>query len=182
MIKQADGVLLIAEPFLKDPSFMRTVVLLCRHNEEGSFGFTLTNAIEPTLDQLVHGFDNFPLTVFQGGPVQLDTIHFIHQYPQIPDAQKVTDQIYWGGDFEALKHLINSGEVDTDKVRFFLGYSGWSEGQLDAEMDEHTWLTLPATAKIVFGTSAQEIWKSSVLALGGQYKQMVNFPTDPQLN
>ncbi len=183
MIDPGPGILLIADPFLKDPNFLRTVVLLCDHKEEGSFGFVLNKKIEQTLDELLNNFDGFPLPVFYGGPVQTDTIHFVHQYPDlIPEALKVSDGIYWGGNFETVTALIKNNSLDPKKIKFFIGYSGWSDGQLGDEMKEKSWLTVDATKNLVFNTKDTEVWKSSLIHLGGDYEMMVNFPIDPQLN
>ena len=101
MIQPAPGILLIADPFLKDPNFLRTVVFLCEHKEEGSFGFVLNRKYENTLDELIPGLEDLKLPVFYGGPVQMDTIHFLHQYPdEIPGSEEVIKGVYWGGDFE----------------------------------------------------------------------------------
>ena len=81
MIEPGPGVLLIAEPFLKDPNFMRTVVLLCDHQEEGSFGFVINRAYKHTLDELMNNAEDLKIPVYYGGPVQMDTIHFLHHYP-----------------------------------------------------------------------------------------------------
>ncbi|MFZ1528231.1 MAG: YqgE/AlgH family protein [Ferruginibacter sp.] len=184
MIAPQTGSLLIAEPFLKDPNFMRTVVLICRHAaEEGTFGFTLNKLYHQPLNELVPGLEGFDLPVYIGGPVQMDTLHYIHQYPGLfDDCEKVGNDIYWGGDFEKLKKLIKDGSIDPQHIKFFLGYSGWSSGQLDAEMEEKSWLTVGATERIVFDTPYGDIWKASLQHLGGKYEMMVHFPTDPQLN
>ncbi len=183
MISPGAGILLIADPFLKDPNFLRTVVLLCDHQEEGSFGFVLNKKIEQTLDELLINFEGFPLPVFYGGPVQTDTIHFVHQYPDlIPEATAISDGIYWGGNFEAVSALIKNNSLDQKKIKFFIGYSGWGDGQLDEEMKEKSWLTVDATKNLVFHTKETEVWKSSLVHLGGDYEMMVNFPIDPQLN
>lgn len=178
------GTLLIAEPFLKDPAFMRSVVLLCRHTtEEGSFGFVLNKRLDKNLDDLIPDLLFGDIPVFVGGPVQMDTLHYIHQYPQyFDDAQEISKDIYWGGDFEILKSLINSNQIEVNKIKFFLGYSGWGVDQLDDEMKEKSWLTVAATPEIVFNQTIEDIWKLSLFELGGQYKMMANFPTDPQLN
>ena len=90
MIAASTGILLIADPFLKDPHFMRTVVFLCEHQTEGSFGFVLNKQYDQTLDELIINFEGFPIPVYYGGPVQVDTIHFLHQYPDlIPGGQEV---------------------------------------------------------------------------------------------
>ncbi len=183
MILPAPGILLIADPFLKDPNFLRTVVLLCDHRDEGSFGFVLNKKIENTLDELLADFEGFKLPVYYGGPVQTDTIHFVHQYPDlIDDAYKVGEDIYWGGNFETVKALIKSNSINTGKIKFFLGYSGWGNGQLGTEMDEKSWLTVTATQKLVFSTAPDAVWKGSLQQLGGEYEQLINYPVDPQLN
>ncbi|MFT3979763.1 MAG: YqgE/AlgH family protein [Ferruginibacter sp.] len=184
MIQPDSGILLIAEPFLKDPNFIRTVVLLCRHNEtEGSFGFVINKEYHQTLDELISDLAGFEWPVYAGGPVQMDTLHYLHEYPQLlPDAQEVGNGIYWGGDFELLKELIKDGSVDPSKIKFFLGYSGWTQGQLDAEITEKSWLTVAASKKLVFDTAMEEIWRYSLKELGGKYALMIHFPTDPQLN
>ena len=69
MIEPASGILLISDPFLKDPNFMRTVVFLCEHQEQGSFGFVLNKQFEQSLDELMEGFDGFSIPVYYGGPV-----------------------------------------------------------------------------------------------------------------
>ncbi len=183
MIEPSSGILLIADPFLKDPNFLRTVVFLCEHKEDGSFGFVLNRQYENTLDELIPELEGHKIPVYYGGPVQIDSIHFLHQYPdQIPGGQEVIKGVYWGGDFDAVVNLIKTGNIDTNKIRFYIGYSGWGEGQLSTEMTEKTWLTVKAIRKLIFHTNYEEIWKDSLKHLGGDYEMMVNFPIDPQLN
>ena len=183
MIEPAQNILLIADPFLKDPDFLRTVVLLCEHKQEGSFGFVLNKRIEQTLDELITDIEGYDLPVYYGGPVQMNTIHFIHQYPDlIPESVEINKGIYWGGNFETVTALIKTKSLDLDKIKFFIGYSGWGDGQLTAEINEKSWLTVSANHKLVFNTDHNEIWKGSLLELGGEYEMMINYPIDPQLN
>lgn len=183
MIDLESGILLIADPFLKDPNFMRTVVFLCEHEEKGSFGFVLNRPYENTLDEMIPELEGYKFPVFYGGPVQMDSIHFLHQYPdQISGSIEVVKGVYWGGDFEKVVEMIKSNEIDKNKIRFFLGYSGWSSGQLDGEMKEKAWLTVKAIRKLVFHKNSDDIWKDSLRHLGGEYEMMINFPIDPQLN
>jgi putative transcriptional regulator len=183
MIEPAAGILLIAEPFLKDPSFLRTVVLLCEHQEQGSFGFVLNKQFKQTLDKLLSDMEGFSLPVYYGGPVQVDTIHFLHQYPDlIPESVRVSDDIFWGGNFETVTALIKNNSIDLTKIKFFIGYSGWGGGQLNDEMTEKSWLTVKSNQELVFNTSHAEIWKNSLKTLGGEYEKLINYPTDPQLN
>ena len=110
---------------------MRTVVLLCDHQEEGSFGFVINRAYKHTLDELMNNAEDLKIPVYYGGPVQMDTIHFLHQYPdKIPGSYEVLNGIYWGGEFETALTLIKEGSIDVNRIRFYIGYSGWGNGQL----------------------------------------------------
>jgi len=183
MIEPAPGILLISDPFLRDPNFMRTVVFLCEHQDQGSFGFVLNRKYENTIDELIPELDGHKIPVYYGGPVQMDTIHFLHQYPDdIPGGLEVINGVYWGGDFEKVVEMIKNEQLEQNKIRFYIGYSGWSGGQLDDELKEKSWLTVKATRKLVFHGKFEEIWKESLKHLGGDYEMMINFPIDPQLN
>ena len=181
MIEPAPGILLISDPFLRDPNFMRTVVFLCEHQDQGSFGFVLNRKYENTIDELIPELDGHKIPVYYGGPVQMDTIHFLHQYPDdIPGGLEVINGVYWGGDFEKVVEMIKNEQLEQNKIRFYIGYSGWSSGQLDDELKEKSWLTVKATRKLVFHGKFEEIWKESLKHLGGDYEMMINFPIDPQ--
>jgi putative transcriptional regulator len=177
------GMLLIAEPFLKDPNFKRTVVLICEHQDTGSFGFVLNRDYEHSLEDLIPDLAGMDLPVYYGGPVQEDTLHFLHQYPAlIPGGFEVADGIYWGGDFNMAIQSLREQKIDPDNIRFFIGYSGWTGGQLEEELKENSWLITPALSKLVFHRKTEEVWKDSLRNMGGDYEIMINFPVDPSLN
>ena len=182
MISPTKGTILIANPFLKDPNFVRSVIFICENMAEGTFGFIL-NQIHPNkLNELIPDILTGE-TVYKGGPVQLDSLHFLHQYPDlIIGGIEVIDGVYWGGNFESLQIHLQEGNIDSDKIKFFVGYSGWAEGQLDFEMKEQSWLVANATKKLLFNTTPENIWKESLRHLGGKYEAMINYPLDPQLN
>jgi putative transcriptional regulator len=183
MIDPAAGILLISDPFLKDPNFMRTVVFLCEHQEQGSFGFVLNRKYENTIDEIVPELEGYKLPVYYGGPVQTDTLHFLHQYPEeIPGSVEVIKGVYWGGDFDIVTQMIKKNVIDENKIRFFIGYSGWGSGQLSEELTCKSWLTVKGIRKLVFHKKHEEIWKDALKQLGGDYEMMINFPIDPQLN
>lgn len=183
MIKPAAGILLISDPFLKDPNFMRTVVFLCEHQEQGSLGFVLNRKYENTIGEIIPELKDYSIPVYYGGPVQTDTLHFLHQYPdEIPGSVEVMKDVYWGGDFDLLVQMIKNNTINPNKIRFFIGYSGWSGGQLNDELNEKSWLTVKAIRKLIFHNQYEEIWKDSLKLLGGDYEMMINFPIDPQLN
>ncbi len=183
MISPSKGILLIANPFLKDPNFSRTVIFVCEHITEGTFGFVLNKQFPKNLNEPLPDLENIHSPVYRGGPVQADTLHFLHQYPDlISGGEEVSKGIFWGGNFESLLIHLKNNDINPQKIRFFIGYSGWVEGQLDDEMKEESWLTVTPTRKLIFNTKPENIWKDSLTHLGGDYKMMINFPLDPQMN
>jgi len=182
MVDIAPGLLLISDPFLKDPNFIRTVILLCDHETEGSFGFVLNKLYNHKLDELMTDFEGLNIPLYYGGPVQKDTVHFLHKCPEQIGGIEITDGIFWGGDFEVAANLIKEKSIRDSDIRFFIGYSGWGEGQLEGELKDKSWITREGTQQLVFHRQTELIWKESLKDLGGEYSQMVNYPIDPQLN
>ncbi len=183
MIDITPGTLLISDPFLKDPNFLRTVVLLCDHQSEGSFGFVLNKRYEQSIGDLMQDLEGINFPVYYGGPVQVDSLHFLHQRPElIEGGLPLTDGIFWGGDFEQVIELLKENKLSKNDIRFFVGYSGWGEGQLEAELKEKSWITSKASCRLTFSRATDNLWKDALKDLGGEYAQMVNYPIDPQLN
>ena len=182
--KPERGDLLISEPFLPDPNFQRTVVLICEHGEDGSFGFVLNKpSIIKGMDVLEDA-DNFDAILHLGGPVQQDTLHFIHrQVSYIEGGADIGNAIQWGGNFEQLMLMIKSGSIELDDFKFFLGYSGWGKGQLEQELEQNSWIIYKsATAEDIFDTQPDVLWRECLKKMGGKYKIISNYPTDPRLN
>jgi len=176
------GDVLVAEPPMADPNFRRTVILLCEHTTEGSFGLVLNRPTGLSLAQATDEGLPFDAELWMGGPVQPDTLHYLHPYGDLDGALPVIDDVFWGGDFEALRHGIEDGWLDAERVRFFVGYSGWGSGQLDAEVDENAWIVLTATADLVFADGDDALWRQILRQLGGEYALLSTFPDDPRLN
>ena len=183
MVELAPGLILVADPFLKDPNFMRSVVFLCEHQQEGSFGFVLNRKYNKVIGDLISDLDGCTLPVFYGGPVQMDTVHFLHQRPDlIKGGLEIIDGIYWGGDFEELVTLIRDDKIKPQHIRFYICYSGWSEGQLAGELEEKSWLTTLGNKKLVFHQNENQVWQDALKQMGGDYEQLIFYPIDPQLN
>ena len=177
------GSLLISEPFLPDPNFERTVVLLCEHNEDGSFGFVLNKPSQVTVNEIIEDLSLVKSTVFIGGPVQQNTLHFIHRTSELEGGTEILPGLYWGGDFDQVIDISQQGRLNTDDYRFFAGYSGWSEGQLDEELQANSWIvTPPVAAELIFDSDVNSLWKSVLKQLGGKYNMYSNYPIDPRLN
>jgi putative transcriptional regulator len=183
MIDITPGVLLIADPFLKDPNFMRSVVLICDHNEDGSLGFVINKSFGQPVSNLLSNLEFCDFPVFYGGPVQRDTVHFIHHCPHLVEGGiQVGRNMYWGGDFNMAVNGIAQGIITREMLRFYIGYSGWGQGQLEEELKTKSWITSLATLPLVFHNHTTEVWKDALKQLGGEYEIMVNYPSDPQLN
>ena len=184
LIKPQSGSLLISEPFLGDPNFERSVVLLCRHDEEeGTFGLVLNRMSNLKLSDVIDLYnDSFDVELGIGGPVQYNTLHYIHRLPHLPQAVQLGEGLYWGGDFEMLQTMIESGIISNADIRFFLGYSGWTPGQLQKEIDENVWIVNNNAANKLFKLEADKLWRSVLRQMGGKYKVLSNYPVDPRLN
>ena len=177
------GRLLISEPFLPDPNFERTVVLLCEHNEEGSFGFVLNKPSILKVSEVMEDLAEMENLVYVGGPVQQDTLHFIHRNAALENAVEIVNKIYWGGAFESLMLLVESKQLNAADVRFFLGYSGWGPGQLEAELDQDSWIVCDyLTDQLLFDTGSDVMWRKALENMGGRFSMYSNYPVDPRLN
>ncbi|MEQ8240777.1 MAG: YqgE/AlgH family protein [Cyclobacteriaceae bacterium] len=183
-VEPTRGDILISEPYLPDPNFERSVILLCEHNDEGSFGFVLNQPAQIKLSDIMDEVDINGGNVFIGGPVQKDTLHFLHQKPGLfENDQKVNEGVYWGGDFDGLLSAINIKTIDTNDVKFFVGYSGWSSDQLVEELKAKSWIVCKnVTADIIFNSEPKSLWKDVLGRMGGKFKMIANYPTDPRLN
>ena len=184
VIKPQSGSVLISEPFLGDPNFERAVILLCNHDEnEGTFGLVLNRLSNLKLSDVVDIYnDTFDVTLGVGGPVQYNTLHYIHKLPNLPQAVKLSDDLYWGGDFEMLRTMIGAGIISTSDIKFFLGYSGWTAGQLQEEIDKNVWIVNNDAANKLFNLEVDTLWRSILRDMGGKYKVLSNYPVDPRLN
>ncbi len=177
------GLVLISEPFLNDTYFKRSVVYLTEHNEKGSIGFVLNKPIDLNVHEVIQDFPEIDAGISIGGPVNTNTIHYIHTLgDKIPDSIKVKDNIYWGGDFEILKDMISAGIVSRQQVRFFLGYSGWAEKQLDHELAENAWLVAEINPDKVMKSDQSSFWNQLLEQMGNKYQVWANFPENPGLN
>jgi len=183
-MEPSGGKLLISEPFLSDPNFKRSVVLMAEHTMEGTVGFILNQPSQLLLKDLVPDLWQADYPIFIGGPVEIDTIHFIHRcYDKLNSGEEIGNGIYWGGNFETLKILVNSNAIDKNEVKFFLGYSGWGRNQLMEEIKGNTWIVSDQyDDSVVFSHNQEELWRKVIVNLGPRYAHVSNFPSDPSLN
>lgn len=190
------GQLLLSEPFMFDENFRRTVVLICEHSEEtGTVGLIVNKPVKLRLNEIIDEFPPFKGKMFLGGPVGTDTIQFIHTVGDMMEGSiKIAEGLYWGGNFEQLKVLVEDGNkarkkegenvlrITADDIHFYLGYSGWSQGQLEEELRSNSWIIADATQQYIFQIAPDNLWKEVMKNMGGVYDTMSGYPENPMLN
>lgn len=181
--KPVQGSLLVSEPFLLDSYFKRAVVLLSEHDEQGTLGFILNKPTDVKLNEAVDDFPEFDVPLFFGGPVETDTLFYIHTVGElITGAKEIVDGIWWGGDYDRLKFLIDTRQIKPDQIRFYAGYSGWEPKQLDSEVKEKAWMISNANERFTFFENPKSLWSQVLKSMGNEYAILANFPEDPNLN
>lgn len=174
---------MLSEPFLLDDHFTRSVIYLCDHNEEGSFGFILNNTLDLNLHEFADGFPEVPVTVGFGGPVDQNQLFFIHTIAELEDKIEIVPGIFMGGNYADVLKLMREELVTTQSIRFFIGYTGWAQGQLQKEIDEKTWIVTTAPKDFsIMQSNDDSMWRDILSNLGGKYKLMADFPINPADN
>jgi len=178
------GRLLLAEPFMDDPYFKRSVVLLTEHNKDGAFGFILNKPLELTLNETMPDFPVFDAPIYMGGPVQADSLFYIHtQGNFIEGSLEIGNGLYWSGNFNQLKQLITDQQIFPHEIKFFVGYSGWDFDQLNKEIEkEESWLITDLTSESVNELNDVGLWQNTLQKMGKKHSLLSNFPEDPNLN
>ncbi len=176
--------LLISEPFMLDNNFRRSVVLLTEHDELATIGYILNHRSNLLLRDVIDECPEADFPVFVGGPVANDTLHFIHRcFDRMNSGEEIAPGIFWGGNFETLKLLVNSQQVGVEEVKFFIGYSGWGEGQLSEELKKNSWLVSNDYRQdTIFVDDEENIWKEAIISLGPRYAHIAQFPENPMWN
>jgi putative transcriptional regulator len=177
------GKILISEPFLPDTFFNRTIVYLADHNAEGSVGFILNKKLEIKVCDAISGFEGWEEYLSMGGPVAPDTLHYLHNLGnKIPKSVLVDENIFWGGDIDFIRDLIKTGRLNNSQIRFFLGYSGWSAGQLERELKEDSWVIAKVKTDFVLNNPVDNTWKRVLRGLNNKYRAWADFPESPDMN
>ncbi|HZL36935.1 MAG TPA: YqgE/AlgH family protein [Tepidisphaeraceae bacterium] len=182
-MKSLQGQLLIASPKLLDPNFFRAVVLIVQHNDEGALGLILNRPLETTIqmvwDQVSESYCASEAPLHQGGPCEgpLMVLHGDEALGQIP----VLPGVYFSTDKETVEEIVSSRE---DNVRFFVGYSGWGGGQLEAEIESGAWLAAAAGEHVFAET--QNLWdtlrRRIMLMTAYPWLKPEMIPDDPSSN
>lgn len=175
------GKILIAQPALFDDTFNRSVILLSDHTENGSVGFILNKPLNQPVNLFVSELEN-GFNVYEGGPVETQHLYYLHKRPDlIQNSEPISNGLYWSGDYEDVRHAINNGLIAEDEIRFYLGYSGWGENQLQNEIDDNAWIVVDEEVDI-FKDWNNNLWKLQLKKLGGEHLIWLNTPVDPTQN
>lgn len=181
MVSVGCGSILLSEPFLQDPLFQRAVVLLCHYDEEGAFGLILNkSAGNPFEEEADHPLSDFPF--FAGGPVETDSMFFVHQLTGLPESVAIKDGICWQGRYEDLLEAVKAKEFHAENCRLMIGYSGWEKGQLENELEREDWMVYNGSIRDVLRLPYNTMWKDLLSQMGPYYRMVSNFPIDPGLN
>jgi putative transcriptional regulator len=176
------GQLLLAAPTLRDPNFSRTVVLIGAHNDEGAMGIILNRPSEVTVCEAVPQLEStvdVGEPVYIGGPVQPTSIVFLAEFTDpAPAGLIVLGRI----GFPAPDANVEELPEVTERARVFAGYAGWSEGQLDAELEQGDWILHTAEPSDVFSESPGALWSDVLTRKGGSYALVARMPLDPTVN
>jgi len=177
------GRILISEPFLMDNYFKRSIVLLTEHNADGSVGFVMNKPVNMRVNEIMADFPEIDAIVSLGGPVQTNTLHYLHTMGDIiPGSMKVVDNIYWGGEFDVIKRLLITNTLNNQNIRFFLGYSGWQPNQLEDELADNAWVVADIDPAEIMTPMNKYFWNTTLNKLGKKYQMWANFPENPQNN
>jgi putative transcriptional regulator len=178
------GCFLLSDPFQGDAYFERSVVYLCQHDEDSIFGFVLNNPLNLTLGDVLETseFSKYPLHV--GGPVAKNQLFFLHRIGhKIPHSFPCGNGIFFSGDFDALIEYQQQTPIPERELRFFVGYSGWDHGQLEKEIENHSWIAVSnLSTDYVFQQTTPDLWKECMDAQGAKFKIIARFPKNPNDN
>lgn len=180
------GSLLVAKPTVEDFCFKRSVTVLVDHDEEGSMGVMVNKPTRFTLNEIMPDLEcNAQIPLYLGGPVGTNQLFFVHTLGKeaIPDSEQLAPGLFFGGNFDLMKLFLANGHDINEKVKFMVGYSGWTSGQLDNEVNRHDWAVLKGDiAQLVMSDDNETIWHKAVARFGDQYRLWKAWPDDVSLN
>lgn len=188
--KPLQGKILVSEPFMNDFYFKRSIILLADHSIEGSFGLILNKPTNIKLSAILTGQNNtsgipskFNNFVWLGGPVKTDSLFFIHTRGDLIDeSYQISEGVFWGGNVDLIRQLMEKDQIDPGEIRYFVGYSGWAPKQLDNELKQNSWVVASTDIKSLLSKKPGDMWKNMVKSLGKSYADWINYPIDPQMN
>lgn len=178
------GTLLIATPDVDSGIFFRSVLLLCEHSQNGSFGIIINKTLELDLPEEILAtseLQNPRLSIRAGGPVQTNQMMMLHSYPKLPEQTiEICRGVYLGGDLQFLQESIADG--NGPHILLCFGYTGWQGGQLEREFLDGNWFLCPSSSQFIFETAPEKLWQTLLKEMGGKYATLSMMPEDLSLN
>ena len=174
------GKLLVSSPSLVDPNFRKTVVLVAHHDDDGAMGLVLSRPSDVAAADAVPLLEGLPGAgdpVFVGGPVQPEAFMVLAEFDDVGEAAAPIM-----GDLGFMPADTEPDGLSIRRMRLFAGYSGWGAGQLEAELDEPSWIVVEAEADDAFADDPDDLWRTVLHRKGGPFALMENMPFDPGLN
>ena len=145
------GTFIESSETLDDPNFEQVVIFIAGNDGAGITGLVINRDSGRYLNELVEFKDSPAIKLYDGGPVQTDKLYFMHRRPDLIEGSiPVKDGIYLGGNFAQVTGHLNNNRIDTTELKIFIGYCGWDAGQLEAEIEEGSWLVKEKDPGIIF--------------------------------
>ncbi len=176
------GSLLVASPALVEPNFRRSVILLAEHSEEGAMGLVLSRPSETTVEEAIPPLAELVPpgdVVHVGGPVQQESVLVLAEYEDPDEAEA---RVFDGVAFMPGNSEPEEVAAQTRRARVYVGYAGWGAGQLEAELEEESWIVVEAEAADVFAPPEEDLWSVVLARQGGALALLARMPLDPSLN
>ncbi len=178
------GNAIVATPsIIGDLYFHRSVILMVDYTKNNSMGFIINKKLEISLNKVNNQIKR-PFPLYYGGPVETDNLFFIYKSKiNISRSLSISESLSWGGNFDEIIKLINDNEMSENNIKFFLGYSGWSNNQLNKEMNNKNWEVIKnIDHRLIFSNDTENIWKTNLNSIGGEYLLWLNTPENPNNN
>ena len=175
------GSVLLAHPVLQEKTFRRTAILMSRHDREGAMGVVLNRPMNRKLADFGADFALGPLAhvpVFDGGPVERQQIILCAWRPHVDDESEGV-QLLFGLDHEKAIELAGQDGV---QLRAFLGYAGWTSGQLEGELARETWVVANLDPGFIEHAPDESLWRRVLGSINARWRLLAGEPDDPQLN
>lgn len=175
-LKAMAGRILISVPFFNDPFFSRTVILLTDFDTDSTAGLILNKKSEYSVQKIVSEIRTED-PIYVGGPLMTSGVFGIHNHQNTQQSVKLLPGVYLGYD-DIFLDIIENQTIQDLQYKFFVGYSGWSPGQLENEISNEMWVVGNANPELIFNTSAEKIWSTAVIQLGDEYLHWLDIPKD----
>ena len=172
------GRLLLSDPHLNEDFFERAAVLLVAHDATESFGLVLNHKSALLLSDIFEHIE-LDLPIFNGGPVAQEQLFYLHRFTDISGATKVTEHLYFGGDWKEVLLQTHMLPKPQTHLRLFAGYAGWGAGQLNEELAERSWIcTSDFKDKMLLTEEPASLWKNCMLQQGPDLALFAHFPVN----